>query len=58
LEPRDALSHLFADVKGAMELAEKLDPEEWSPVMQRFFRMLSDGRATDRRRARAEGVKP
>ena len=34
---------LFADVKGSMELAEQLDPEEWSRVMQRFFRMLSDG---------------
>jgi class 3 adenylate cyclase len=34
---------LFADVKGSMELAEQLDPEEWSQIMQRFFRILSDG---------------
>jgi class 3 adenylate cyclase/tetratricopeptide (TPR) repeat protein len=40
---RKQVTVLFADVKGSMELAEQLDPEEWSRVMQRFFRMLSDG---------------
>ncbi|MFZ0887044.1 MAG: adenylate/guanylate cyclase domain-containing protein, partial [Candidatus Binataceae bacterium] len=34
---------LFADVKGSMELAEKLDPEEWSQIMNRFFQILSEG---------------
>ncbi len=26
-----------------MELAEQMDPEEWSRVMQRFFTILADG---------------
>jgi adenylate cyclase len=34
---------LFADVKGSMELAEPLDPETWSAIMQRFFTILADG---------------
>ncbi|MFQ5698025.1 MAG: adenylate/guanylate cyclase domain-containing protein, partial [Myxococcota bacterium] len=34
---------LFADVKGSMELAEALDPEEWHAILDRFFRVLSDG---------------
>ena len=34
---------LFADVQGSMELAEQLDPEAWSAIMQRFFRILADG---------------
>ena len=34
---------LFADVKGSMELAEQLDPEEWSQIMQRFFQILAEG---------------
>ena len=34
---------LFADVKGSMELAEQLDPETWSAIMQRFFTILADG---------------
>src|SRR5881397_857571 len=40
---RKQVTVLFADVKGSMELAEQLDPEEWSQIMQRFFRILSDG---------------
>jgi hypothetical protein len=40
---RKQVTVLFADVKGSMELAEQLDPEEWSSIMQRFFRILSDG---------------
>ena len=40
---RKQVTVLFADVKGSMELAEQLDAEEWSRIMQRFFRMLSDG---------------
>ena len=34
---------LFADVKGSMELAEQMDPEAWSQIMQRFFTILADG---------------
>jgi adenylate cyclase len=40
---RKQVTVLFADVKGSMELAEQLDPEEWSAIMQRFFRILADG---------------
>ena len=31
---------LFADVKGSMELAEQLDPEEWHAILDRFFQIL------------------
>jgi len=34
---------LFADVKGSMEIAEQLDPEVWSAIMQRFFTIFADG---------------
>jgi len=34
---------LFADVKGSMELAEQLDPEEWQQIFDRFFTILTDG---------------
>ncbi len=40
---RKQVTVLFADVKGSMELAEKLDPEEWSQIMSRFFQILSEG---------------
>src|SRR5436309_13151231 len=40
---RKQVTVLFADVKGSMELAEQLDPEEWSAIMQRFFGILSEG---------------
>jgi len=40
---RKPVTVLFADVKGSMQLAEQLDPEEWSAIMQRFFRILSEG---------------
>jgi class 3 adenylate cyclase len=40
---RKQVTVLFADVKSSMELAEQLDPEEWSHIMQRFFQILSDG---------------
>ena len=40
---RKQVTVLFADVKGSMELAEQLDPEAWSQIMQRFFRILCDG---------------
>jgi class 3 adenylate cyclase/tetratricopeptide (TPR) repeat protein len=40
---RKVISVLFADVKGSVELAGQMDPEEWSGIMERFFRLLSDG---------------
>jgi class 3 adenylate cyclase len=40
---RKQVTVLFADVKGSMELAEQLDPEEWHRIMDRFFVILTDG---------------
>src|SRR5262249_23459875 len=40
---RKQVSVLFADVRGSMELAEQMDPEEWSRIMGRFFQILSEG---------------
>src|SRR5215470_3988128 len=40
---RKQVTVLFADVKGSMDLAEQLDPEEWHKVMDRFFAILSEG---------------
>src|SRR5438093_4441148 len=34
---------LFADVKGSMELAESVDPEDWYRIMDRFFTILAEG---------------
>jgi predicted ATPase/class 3 adenylate cyclase len=40
---RKQVTVLFADVKGSMELAEAVDPEEWHRVMDRFFQILAEG---------------
>jgi len=40
---RKQVTILFADVQGSMDLAEKLDPEQWHHVLDRFFAVLSDG---------------
>ena len=40
---RKQVTVLFADVKGSMELAEQLDPEEWHTILDRFFQILTDG---------------
>ncbi|HVB78532.1 MAG TPA: adenylate/guanylate cyclase domain-containing protein [Candidatus Binataceae bacterium] len=40
---RKQVTVLFADVKGSMDLAERMDPEEWSQIMSRFFQILSEG---------------
>jgi class 3 adenylate cyclase len=40
---RKQVTVLFADVKGSMDLAEQMDPEAWSGIMQRFFGILADG---------------
>src|SRR5262245_11494793 len=40
---RKQVTVLFADVKGSMELAEQVDPEEWHRIIDRFFQLLADG---------------
>jgi class 3 adenylate cyclase/tetratricopeptide (TPR) repeat protein len=40
---RKQVTILFADVKGSMDLAEQVDPEEWHRIMDRFFAILSEG---------------
>jgi class 3 adenylate cyclase/tetratricopeptide (TPR) repeat protein len=40
---RKQVTVLFADLKGSMELAERLDPEEWHAILDRFFRLLTEG---------------
>ena len=40
---RKQVTVLFADVKGSMDLAEQLDPEEWHKILDRFFQILTDG---------------
>ena len=40
---RKQVTVLFADVKGSMELAEQLDPEQWHHILDRFFQILTDG---------------
>jgi class 3 adenylate cyclase/tetratricopeptide (TPR) repeat protein len=40
---RKQVTVLFADVKGSMDLAEHVDPEEWHKIMDRFFAILSEG---------------
>jgi class 3 adenylate cyclase len=40
---RKQVTVLFADVKGSMDLGEKVDPEEWYKILDRFFTILSDG---------------
>ena len=40
---RKQVTVLFADVKGSMELAEQVDPEQWHRIMDRFFAILTEG---------------
>src|SRR4030095_13943299 len=40
---RKQVTVLFADLKGSMDLGEKVDPEDWYRIMDRFFQILSDG---------------
>jgi class 3 adenylate cyclase/tetratricopeptide (TPR) repeat protein len=40
---RKHVTVLFADVKESMNLASRLDPEEWHAVLDGFFRVLTDG---------------
>jgi class 3 adenylate cyclase len=40
---RKQVTVLFADVKGSMELAEAVDPEEWHGILNQFFHILAEG---------------
>ena len=40
---RKQVTVLFADVKGSMELAEQVGPEDWHTILDRFFQILSEG---------------
>ncbi len=40
---RKQVTVLFADVTGSMDLAERIDAEAWTRIMNRFFAILSDG---------------
>jgi hypothetical protein len=40
---RKQVTVLFADVKGSMDLSERLDPEEWHKILDRFFQILTEG---------------
>jgi double zinc ribbon protein len=42
---RKQVTVLFADVKGSMDLAGQVDPEEWHKIMDRFFAILIGGRS-------------
>src|SRR5262245_47363944 len=45
---RKQVTVLFVDVKGSMKLAEQLDPEAWSQIMQRFFRIFCERSSASR----------
>ena len=40
---RKQVTILFADVANSMALAERVDPEDWREIMERFFAVLSEG---------------
>jgi class 3 adenylate cyclase len=40
---RKQVTVLFADVKGSMELAERVDPEDWHRIIERFLQLLAEG---------------
>jgi class 3 adenylate cyclase len=40
---RKPVTVLFADVASSMELAERMDPEDWHRLLDRLFRILADG---------------
>ncbi|GIW42400.1 MAG: hypothetical protein KatS3mg076_2977 [Candidatus Binatia bacterium] len=40
---RKQVTVLFADVKGSMEIAGRLDPEDWHRILDRFFAILTEG---------------
>ena len=40
---RKQVTVLFTDVKGSMELAERVDAEAWRSIMDRYFALVCDG---------------
>ena len=40
---RKQVTVLFADVKGSMELSERIDSEDWHAILDRFFQTLTEG---------------
>jgi len=40
---RKQVTVLFADIKGSMQLAEQVDPEDWHAILDEFFQILSAG---------------
>jgi class 3 adenylate cyclase/tetratricopeptide (TPR) repeat protein len=40
---RKRVTVLFADIKGSMELAEMLGPEEWHGILDHFFAIANEG---------------
>src|ERR1044071_8212816 len=40
---RKLVTVLFADVARSMEIAERVDPEDWHRLLDRLFRILADG---------------
>jgi class 3 adenylate cyclase/tetratricopeptide (TPR) repeat protein len=40
---RKQVTVLFADLKGSVELAGQVDPEEWHRILDRFFQILTEG---------------
>ena len=40
---RKQVTVLFVDLKGSMEIAEGVDPEEWHAIMDRFFALVAEG---------------
>jgi class 3 adenylate cyclase/tetratricopeptide (TPR) repeat protein len=40
---RKQVTVLFADLKGSLDLAERLDPERWHAILDRFLQILAEG---------------
>jgi len=40
---RKQVTVVFADVKGSMDLAAQVDPEEWHRILDQFFAILAEG---------------
>jgi class 3 adenylate cyclase/tetratricopeptide (TPR) repeat protein len=40
---RKQVTVMFADVKGSMDMAAAVDPEDWRGIMQRLVRILAEG---------------
>jgi class 3 adenylate cyclase len=40
---RKQVTVLFADMVGSLQLSERVDPEEWHRILDRFFQILAEG---------------